>query len=159
VEKHVVVGVDGDFRVRESIVRLAESAGYAPLVFPSAEALLQSGALREAACLITDVRMPGMDGLELLRRVSAELMPRGPWWNGMGNLARGARSEHDEESHARQAMVVVFLGAIVPSQSLTSVAAMKCLVASAPEKGQARPRRRDCEVIANRAEPGKIQKL
>src|SRR5260370_34723468 len=28
-----------------------------------------------------------------------------------------------------------------------------------PEKGQARPRRRDCEVIANRAEPGKIQKL
>ena len=109
-----MVGVDGDFRVRESIVRLAESAGYAPLVFPSAEALLQSGALREAACLITDVRMPGMDGLELLRRVSAELMPRGPWWNGMGNLARGARSEHDEESHARQAMVVVFLGAIVP---------------------------------------------
>src|ERR1022692_3781951 len=86
-------------------------------------------------------------------------MPRGPWWNGMGNLARGARSEHDEESNARQAMVVVFLGAIVPSQSLTSVAAMKCLVASAPEKGQARPRRRDCEVIANRAEPGKIQKL
>ena len=32
----------------------------------------------------------------------------------MGNLARGARAEHDGESHARQAMVVVFLGAIVP---------------------------------------------
>jgi len=66
-----VVGVDDDFRVRESIVRLADSAGYAPLVFGSAEALLESGALREAACVITDVRMPGMDGLELQRRVRA----------------------------------------------------------------------------------------
>ena len=66
---HVVVGVDDDFRVRESIVRLMESAGYAPLVFPSAEALLESGALREAACVVTDVRMPGMDGLELHRRI------------------------------------------------------------------------------------------
>jgi hypothetical protein len=47
-----------------------------------------------------------------------------------------------------------------PSRSLTSVAAMEYLVAScALKKGQARPRRRDCEVIANRAEPGKIQKL
>lgn len=71
VTKHVVVGVDDDFRVRESIVRLAESAGYAPLVFPSAEALLESGELREAACVISDVRMPGMDGLELQRRVRA----------------------------------------------------------------------------------------
>jgi FixJ family two-component response regulator len=69
VAEHVVVGVDDDFRVRESIVRLAESAGYAPLVFPSAEALLESGALREAACVVSDVRMPGMDGLELQRRV------------------------------------------------------------------------------------------
>ncbi len=64
-----MVGVDDDFRVRESIVRLADSAGYAPLVFPSAEALLESGDLREAECVITDVRMPGMDGLELLRQI------------------------------------------------------------------------------------------
>jgi len=71
VEKDVVVGVDDDFRVCESIVRLAESAGYTSLVFRSAEALLESGALREAACLVSDIRMPGMDGLELQRRVRA----------------------------------------------------------------------------------------
>src|SRR5471030_2174907 len=76
------------------------------------------------------------------------------WRNGMGNLARVAQA-YAGGSHARQAMVVFPLVPLCPSQSMTSVAAMECLVASGPEKGQARPRRRDCEVIANRAEPGK----
>lgn len=70
--KHVVVGVDDDFRVRESLARLAESAGYAPLLFSSADEFLQSGTLAEASCLIIDVRMPGMDGIELQRRVRIE---------------------------------------------------------------------------------------
>jgi len=67
--KHVVVGVDDDFRVRESVERLVESAGYSHLVFSSAEEFLQSGTLAIANCLITDVRMPGMDGIELQRRI------------------------------------------------------------------------------------------
>ncbi|MCU1292797.1 MAG: hypothetical protein JWP08_1647, partial [Bryobacterales bacterium] len=57
--RHVVVGVDDDFRVRESIESLVESAGYAPRVFASAEEFLQSGTLAGATCLITDVRMRG----------------------------------------------------------------------------------------------------
>jgi FixJ family two-component response regulator len=69
---HIVVGVDDDFRVRESIESLVESAGFAPLVFSSAEEFLQSGKLAGATCLITDVRMPGMDGIELQRRVRLE---------------------------------------------------------------------------------------
>jgi FixJ family two-component response regulator len=67
--KHVVVGVDDDFQVRESIESLVESAGFASLVFSSAEEFLQSGMLAKATCLITDVRMPGMDGIELQRRI------------------------------------------------------------------------------------------
>ena len=72
VARGIVVGVDDDFRVRESIERLVESAGFASAVFASAEAFLQSGRLAEAICLITDVRMPGMDGVELQRRVRLE---------------------------------------------------------------------------------------
>ncbi|HVU46234.1 MAG TPA: response regulator [Terracidiphilus sp.] len=68
----VVVAVDDDFRVRESIESLLESAGFAPELFSSAEEFLRSGKLSIAACVITDVRMSGMDGLELQRRIRLE---------------------------------------------------------------------------------------
>ena len=68
----VVAAVDDDFRCRESIASLLESAGYTPVVFSSAEEFLGSEALAAAACVITDVRMPGMDGIELQRRIRLE---------------------------------------------------------------------------------------
>jgi FixJ family two-component response regulator len=67
-----VVAVDDDFRVRESIESLVKSAGYEPAVFSSAEEFLQSQTLAAATCVITDVRMPGMDGIELQRRIRLE---------------------------------------------------------------------------------------
>jgi FixJ family two-component response regulator len=72
MEKHIVAAVDDDFRVRESIASLVESAGYTPFVYSSAEEFLQSGTLAATGCMITDVRMPGIDGLELQRRVRLE---------------------------------------------------------------------------------------
>jgi FixJ family two-component response regulator len=75
--RHIVAAVDDDFRVRESIESLVASAGHTPLVFASAEEFLQSAASESAVCLITDVRMPGIDGLELQRRVRL-LHPRLP---------------------------------------------------------------------------------
>jgi FixJ family two-component response regulator len=68
----MVAAVDDDFRVRESIKSLLESAGYTPLVFSSAEEFLESGTLAAAACVISDVRMPGIDGMELQRRIRLE---------------------------------------------------------------------------------------
>ena len=68
----VVVAIDDDFRVRESIESLLESAGYTPALFSSAEEFLHSGMLATATCVITDVRMPGMDGIELQRRIRLE---------------------------------------------------------------------------------------
>jgi FixJ family two-component response regulator len=65
----IVAAVDDDFRIRESIKSLLESAGYAPAMFSSAEEFLLSGTLTVATCVISDVRMPGMDGIELQRRI------------------------------------------------------------------------------------------
>jgi FixJ family two-component response regulator len=70
IERLVLV-VDDDSRVRESLRDLLGSAGLDALCFSSAEALYDSGALARSACLITDVRMPEIDGWELQRFVAA----------------------------------------------------------------------------------------
>ena len=72
LQKQLVITVDDDFRVRESIQSLVESAGYTPLMFSSAEEFLQSGTLVGAMCLVTDVRMPGINGIELQRRIRSQ---------------------------------------------------------------------------------------
>src|SRR5262245_8058364 len=68
----IVVGVDDDIRIREAIESLVESAGFTSIVFPSAEEFLQSGKVLDAGCLITDVRMGGIDGLELQHIVKSD---------------------------------------------------------------------------------------
>jgi FixJ family two-component response regulator len=67
--KWLIAAVDDDWRVRESIQSVLESAGHEALVFASAQELLHSGVLARARCLIADVRMPGIDGIELQRRL------------------------------------------------------------------------------------------
>src|SRR5262245_42005784 len=65
----VVATVDDDRRVRESIQSILESAGYEPVAFESGEAFLASGTLSGVVCVVADVRLPGIDGLDLQRRV------------------------------------------------------------------------------------------
>jgi FixJ family two-component response regulator len=69
VAKQIVVGVDDDFQVRESIERFVESAGFAPLVFSFAEEPPKLGVIAKTTYLITDVRICGMDGIELQHRL------------------------------------------------------------------------------------------
>ena len=66
---YVVAAVDDDRRVRDSVQSVLESAGYEAEMFASAEALLDAGAVARARCVIVDVRLPGMDGLALQRRI------------------------------------------------------------------------------------------
>ena len=70
--KVVVATVDDDRRVRESVQNVLESAGYEAVSFESAETFLLSGAMSSVACVIADVRLPGMDGTELQRRIRRE---------------------------------------------------------------------------------------
>jgi FixJ family two-component response regulator len=63
--------VDDDDSVRESLQGLIRSVGFAVQVFASAEEFLGSDHLRDTHCLILDVRMPGMNGLELQRHLAA----------------------------------------------------------------------------------------
>jgi FixJ family two-component response regulator len=64
--------VDDDRSVVEATVGLLESVGYAATGFLSAQDFLNSPQLRLTACLILDVSMPGMGGLELQRRLAVE---------------------------------------------------------------------------------------
>jgi len=62
--------VDDDESVRAATRALLRSAGYGVETFTSAELFLGSAASRDSACLLLDIRMPGMDGLELQRRLN-----------------------------------------------------------------------------------------
>ena len=64
--------VDDDDAMRDSLDFLLAAAGFSVKVFESASSFLEVLARVQAGCLITDIRMPGMDGLELLRRVKRE---------------------------------------------------------------------------------------
>jgi len=64
--------VDDDDSMRDALQGLLKAVGLSARTFESAEEFLESGHQRETACLITDIRMPGMSGLELQKRLNAE---------------------------------------------------------------------------------------
>src|ERR1700730_8096220 len=64
--------VDDDQSVQSAVQDLVESEGLSTLCFGSAEEFLDSGAQNEAGCLIADIRMPGMSGIELQGKLKAD---------------------------------------------------------------------------------------
>ena len=64
--------VDDDEAARESLSFLLGAAGHAVKTFDSAGAFLKALAGMAVSCVVTDIRMPGIDGLELMRRLTAE---------------------------------------------------------------------------------------
>jgi FixJ family two-component response regulator len=70
-EQKFVVIVDDDELIRDALRGLLKEAGFSALAFASAEDFLNSGDLERTACLIIDIRMPGLSGLELQSRLNA----------------------------------------------------------------------------------------
>lgn len=71
MEVPCVAVIDDDESVRESVVSLIESVHYEDIFFHSAEEFLNSPNIDQVNCLIVDVRLPGMSGLQLYRLMKA----------------------------------------------------------------------------------------
>jgi FixJ family two-component response regulator len=70
-EARLIACVEDDASVREAIEGLLVVLGFTVEVFSSAEEFLQSGRIEDASCLITDVRLGGMSGIELQNSLAA----------------------------------------------------------------------------------------
>ena len=68
----LVAVVDDDDLMRSALQGMLKSVGLPSQTFASAEEFLESGQLQQTACLIADIRMPGMSGLELQAKLNAE---------------------------------------------------------------------------------------
>jgi FixJ family two-component response regulator len=71
----MVAVVEDDESYRLALQRLLKSAGFQVRSFASAEDFLDSGQQHETACLIADIRMPGMSGLDLQAKLNADHCP------------------------------------------------------------------------------------
>jgi FixJ family two-component response regulator len=115
-EAPLIFIVDDDLSVRRSTARLVRTSGMRVEIFASAQELLDSWRVVDGACLILDVRMPNMDGLELQRLlILSETKQRIPV------IFFSARATKEEEDRALRSGAVAFLRKPVGKDALLSV--------------------------------------
>jgi FixJ family two-component response regulator len=98
----VISIVDDDPSVREAMLGLVRSLGFEAVTFPSAEDFLQSEQIDGTTCLITDLQMPGLSGIEL----QSQLISRG---NSVPIIFVTASPERGIEAQVRSAGAAGFL--------------------------------------------------
>ena len=112
-EELIVSIVDDDVSVRRSTRRLLRSSGFRAEAFASAEEFLNSGWAGETACVILDLRMPGMNGLELQRCLSQN-------GNHVPIIFLSAHASEQDERSALGAGAVRFLRKPISKEALLS---------------------------------------
>ena len=103
--------VDDDPSVRNSARRLLRSSGLQAEAFASGDDFLQSEVIAKTDCLLLDVYMPGMDGLELQRRL-------GEMGHRIPIVFLSAKASEEEERRAMQAGAAAFLHKPARTESL-----------------------------------------
>ena len=103
VTKSLISVVDDDESIRRTTTFLIESFGFRAAAFESAENLLKSAQLHDTSCLIVDVQMPGMNGLQLQSKLAAA-------GYGIPIIFITAYDNKDSRQQATQAGAVAFLG-------------------------------------------------
>ena len=90
--EHIIYVVDDDLRMRESIQNLLASYGRKAMVFASAAEYIESPKPDLAACLVLDVELPDMNGLELQRQLAGAQHPPIVFITGHGDIPRSVRA-------------------------------------------------------------------
>ena len=106
--------VDDDESVRRTTTLLIESFGFRAAAFESAETFLRSGRLHDTSCLIVDVQMPGMNGLQLQSHLSAAGC-------GIPIIFITAYESNDSRQRALQAGAAAFLGKPFSDEQLLQI--------------------------------------
>ena len=102
-ETRLVSIVDDDESLRRSVKNLLTSVGFQVETFASAEAFLQSDHRADTRCVVLDLRMPGMSGLDLLMHLAATGSP-------IPVVILTAHSDDEARRRMLQAGAVAFLG-------------------------------------------------
>ena len=106
--------VDDDESVRRTTTLLIESFGFRAAAFESAETFLRSDHLHDTSCLIVDVQMPGMNGLQLQSHLAAAGC-------GIPIIFITAYEGKDSRQRAMQAGAVAFLGKPFSDEQLLQI--------------------------------------
>jgi FixJ family two-component response regulator len=114
VTKNLISVVDDDESVRRTTTLLIESFGFRAAAFESAETFLNSGHLHDTSCLIIDVQMPGMDGLQLQSHLAAAGC-------GIPIIFITAYESKDSRQRAMQAGATAFLGKPFSDEQLLQI--------------------------------------
>jgi FixJ family two-component response regulator len=100
--KSLISVIDDDESIRRTTTLLIESFGFRAAAFASAESFLKSGQLHDTSCLILDVRMPDINGLELQSKLAAE-------GYGIPVIFITAYDDKDSRGRAMRAGAIAFL--------------------------------------------------
>jgi FixJ family two-component response regulator len=108
----IVSIVDDDASVRTAMAALVRSVGFVAFTFESGEEFLRSPRVDDSACLITDVQMPGMSGLDLQSRLIAQ-------GSRIPIIFITAFPEQDIRSRAQAAGAIAFLEKPFDGETMT----------------------------------------